>query len=128
MAPDTEKFILIVEDEPDGREALSELLAAQGYDVACAENGKAALDEIAARKPRLIVLDMKMPVMDGHTFLKQASRKHLLEDVAVIVTTADQAPSTPGAAAVLKKPIRLDRLLFLIRRYLGAGRRPDSIY
>jgi CheY-like chemotaxis protein len=121
MTADTEKSILIVEDEPDGREALSEILAAKGYDVACAENGRAALDEIAAKKPRLILLDLAMPVMDGYTFLKLAGRRKLLENVAVIVTTADQSTRTPEAAAVVNKPIRLERLLLLIRRFMGAS-------
>jgi CheY-like chemotaxis protein len=119
MATDNEKSILIVEDEPDGREALSELLQAKGYDVVCAENGKAALDEIATKKPKLILLDLTMPVMDGNAFLDVARRRHLLENVAVIVTTAEPSPSTAGAAAVVKKPIRLERLLSLIGRFIG---------
>ena len=72
MIPDIDKTILVVEDQEDARAALSGFLEAKGYIVACAENGLAALDEIKTRKPRLILLDLAMPVMDGYTFMNQA--------------------------------------------------------
>src|ERR1700741_2927424 len=76
MIPDIDKTILVVEDQEDARAALSGFLEAKGYIVACAENGLAALDEIKTRKPRLILLDLAMPVMDGYTFMNQARQRH----------------------------------------------------
>ncbi|HKD65922.1 MAG TPA: response regulator [Candidatus Binataceae bacterium] len=111
--------ILIVEDEADSREALSEFLEAKGYAVACAPNGRAALDKIRSNKPRLILLDLMMPVMDGYAFLDLARRLHLLDGVAVVVTSAQEIKSTPGAAAVVDKPIRPERLMSLVRRFCG---------
>ncbi len=61
--------ILVVDDDLDACEALSEFLKLNGYNVACAENGQIALAEIRTRPvpPALILLDMLMPVMDGQT-------------------------------------------------------------
>jgi CheY-like chemotaxis protein len=121
MTPDTSKIILVVEDQDDARAALSGLLEAKGYTVACAENGLAALNELKTRKPRLILLDLAMPVMDGYTFMDHARQCHLLEDVIVIVTSAHQPTSMPGAAAVVGKPIRPERLMLLIRQFLDVN-------
>jgi CheY-like chemotaxis protein len=109
--------ILIVEDEADARNALSEFLRANGYAVASVPNGLAALDEIRERKPKLILLDLAMPVMDGYTFLDVARERHLLDDVAVVVTTAHDSPNTPDVSAVLGKPIKPEKLMPLVRKF-----------
>ncbi len=114
---DSSSTILIVEDEADAREALSEFLGINGYRVTVAANGLAALDEIKEHKPKLILLDLAMPVMDGYTFLDAARDRHLLEDVAVVVTTAQSSHSTPGVTAVLQKPIRPEKLMPLVRKF-----------
>ena len=119
MTPGTDRTILIVEDDADAREALSEFLSAKGYAVAAVTNGLAALDEIEAHKPKLILLDLAMPVMDGYRFLDLARQRHLLDDVAVVVTTAHQLPNTSGVTAVLAKPIKPERLMPLVQRLAG---------
>jgi CheY-like chemotaxis protein len=116
MNPDANKSILIVEDEIEAREALAEFLEAKGYTVASAENGLAALDQIKAKKPKLILLDLMMPLMDGYTFLDQAIKRHLIEDVPVVITTSHQTQKAPGATAIVRKPIRPERLMPLIHR------------
>jgi CheY-like chemotaxis protein len=121
MTSFTDKTILVVEDQEDARAALSGFLEAKGYAVACAENGLAALTKLQTRKPRLILLDLAMPVMDGYAFMALARRRHLLEGVTVIVTSAHQARSMPGAAAVVNKPILPERLMPLIHRYVDAN-------
>jgi CheY-like chemotaxis protein len=118
MNPDVNKSILIVDDEAEAREALSEFLEAKGYVVECAGNGLEALDEIQSKKPKLILLDLMMPAMDGYTFLDQAMKRHLIEDVPVVITTSYQSRKTPGAAAVVRKPIRPESLMPLIRRFI----------
>jgi CheY-like chemotaxis protein len=118
MTPNTENTILVVEDQDDAREALTEFLEVNGYAVVGAANGLAALDEIKTKKPKLILLDLMMPVMDGYTFLDLASQRHLLEDVAVVVTTADQSGKTPDVAAFVDKPIRPEMLMPVIRRFM----------
>ena len=112
--------ILVVDDDPDTREALSELLELNGYAVACAENGLIALTEIRTRPvpPALILLDLLMPVMDGHTFLDRARQDHRIKDLPIVVATADPSLEAPGAAAVLGKPIRPQRLLDIVRQFV----------
>jgi CheY-like chemotaxis protein len=61
--------ILVVEDQPDIREPLCELLELEGYRVLRAEHGQAALAMLRGVRPDAIVLDVMMPVMDGGTFL-----------------------------------------------------------
>jgi CheY-like chemotaxis protein len=116
MKADAEKSILVVEDEAEAREALAEFLEAKGYTVDCVENGLEALEEIKNKKPRLILLDLMMPLMDGYAFLDQASKSHLIEDIPVVVTSAYQSRHAPGAAAVVRKPIKPESLLPVIER------------
>ncbi|SRR5579875_984572 len=123
MNLDAKKSILIVEDEAEAREALTEFLEAKGYSVASVENGLAALEQIEMKKPGLILLDLMMPLMDGYTFLDQAAKRHLIEDVPVVLTTSYQLHDTPAAAAIVRKPIRPERLLTLIQRFVETRKR-----
>jgi two-component system response regulator YesN len=79
------KSILIVEDEPELAEVYSTLLTQSGYDVEVAHNGKDALKVADGHKPQLILLDLRMPVMDGVEFLKKYDLKKLHPDVKVVV-------------------------------------------
>jgi len=64
-----EKRILIVEDETDIREAMAEAVTQAGFIVSTAPNGAVGLQQALAEHPDLILLDIVMPIMDGHTFL-----------------------------------------------------------
>lgn len=114
--------ILVVDDDIDTREAWGEFLTINGYAVACADNGQAALDQICTwhEPPVLIVLDMLMPVMDGRTFMQQVRRHHCLKDVPIIVTTSDPRLATNllGVAAILTKPVTPTKFLSLVRNFL----------
>jgi len=109
-------YILIVEDDDDIREALTQILELEGYVVREAANGREALD-ISAREPSpsLILLDLMMPVMDGWQFRTEQLKDPNLSKVPVVVISADasvhEKVATFGAASVLPKPISLDRLL-----------------
>ena len=96
--------ILIVEDDPDLREWMAQLLAGQGFDTEVASNGQAALDKALANPPRVIVLDMVMPVMDGWMF--RAHQKYCVPIVHL---------HNVGAAAALQKPVHDDQLIAAIR-------------
>lgn len=63
--------ILIVEDEPDIREAIAEAIADAGFEVITAENGLVGFNKAIAEKPDLILLDVIMPIMTGHEALKK---------------------------------------------------------
>ena len=109
--------ILVVDDDPDILEALSEILEAEGYEVDRARHGQEALARIDQRRPDLILLDLMMPVMDGWEFLRLQQRDPKIARVPVIILSAlDQARiGDVGAAAALKKPLDFDRLLDLVR-------------
>ena len=74
--------ILVVDDDPDIRDSLREVLEDEGYDVSCVGNGREALDHLKAASPRpcVILLDLMMPVMDGWQFRKE--QKQLEPEIA----------------------------------------------
>jgi len=84
----SEKHVLIVEDEVDIREALSETVAGAGFKVTLAENGEAGLALAISEKPDLILLDLKMPVMDGHETLKKLRQDPWGKSAKVIILTS----------------------------------------
>jgi len=83
--PNRKKSILIVEDEPELAEVYSTLLSQNNYNVAVAHNGKEALKIADSHHPLLILLDLRMPVMDGVQFLKKYDLKKKHPDVKVVV-------------------------------------------
>jgi two-component system, chemotaxis family, chemotaxis protein CheY len=111
--------VLVVDDDATIRQFIEMALTDQGYQVVLAEHGQAALDVLSRLQPELILLDMRMPVMDGWAFA-QAYRTTRPPHAPVIVLTAarDAAQSAQeiAADAVLAKPFDLRDLMQLIRR------------
>jgi CheY-like chemotaxis protein len=110
--------VLIVEDDDDLREMMAHMLTIEGFEAATVANGREALDYLQnAELPRVILLDLMMPVMDGWEFRRQQKADPDIAPVPVIVLSAlDQArASTVDASAFLKKPLDFDRLLELVR-------------
>jgi CheY-like chemotaxis protein len=106
--------VLIVEDDVEIRSTMKDLLLDEGFDVVTAGNGQEALDHLrgTSRLPFAILLDLRMPVMDGRTFLSRRAAEPALAEIPVIVLTADYASGrVAGASSVLIKPFPLDRLL-----------------
>jgi DNA-binding response OmpR family regulator len=83
-----EKRILIVEDEPDIREAMAEAISQSKFIALTAENGKVGLEKALAEKPDLILLDIKMPIMDGHEMLEKLRMDTWGKTVKVIMLTS----------------------------------------
>jgi CheY-like chemotaxis protein len=117
--------VLLVEDDPDIRHVLADLLGRNGYEVAVAGDGRLALEYLDRHgPPRLILLDLVMPVMDGWEFLRERRARPVLLDVPVIVFSAvadvkGPDPLSLGAAEVLRKPVGLADVLDAVRRYCG---------
>jgi CheY-like chemotaxis protein len=112
--------VLIVEDDPDLREMMAQLLTLEGFQAATVSNGREALDYLGDRDtPEVILLDLMMPVMDGWEFRRRQRQDPDLSRVPVIVLSAlDQARAGGlDPAAFLKKPLDFDRLLQLVRSY-----------
>ena len=86
--PSDASRLLVVEDEPANAELLRRMLEKQGWKVDHAANGLDALNAVAHRRPRLILLDLLMPEMDGIAFLEQLRRNPLADSIPVLVVTA----------------------------------------
>ena len=116
----TKKRILVIDDDESIREFVSLALGDEGYDVVIATNGLEAIHVIEETHPQLILLDMRMPVMDGWSFAK-TYRALPIPHVPIIVLTAAKVASDFAqqvqADAFLAKPFSLDDLLNLIATY-----------
>ncbi len=114
--------ILVVDDDDDLRETLGELLSEEGYDARCFENGRAALEFLrtadGGAAPRLILLDLMMPEMNGWQFRAEQLRDASLSAIPVVVMTASRSLGDHpiDASEVLYKPIGLDQLLEAVER------------
>lgn len=92
------KRILIIEDEPDIREAMAEALVQAGFDALTAENGSVGLELAIAEKPDMILLDIIMPIMDGHETLSRLRQDPWGKSVKVIMLTSMDDVKNIGAA------------------------------
>jgi len=113
-------LILVVEDDAAIRKALAALLEAEGYHVQCAGDGREALARLRQPPhPRVILLDLSMPVMDGWQFRSVQRQSPSLADIPVILLSAeDDLPETAaflGVADYSRKPIDFGGLLQAIR-------------
>lgn len=82
------KKILLIEDEKDISDAISETLVGAGYQVLTAENGQVGLSLALAEHPDLILLDLVMPVMDGHETLRRLRNDPWGRSASIIILTA----------------------------------------
>jgi CheY-like chemotaxis protein len=107
--------ILVVDDDPNIRLALTELLLDAGYEVASATNGLEAFAEIKARRPDAVLLDLTMEVMDGWAFLAGIRADPGLRGVPIGVLSAShnaaKAEQEPAVWAVIPKPFVVQHLL-----------------
>jgi two-component system response regulator HydG len=114
--------VLIVDDEPAARSGLSRLLVGEGYSVETADGGAAALELASARPPDLVVTDLKMPGMDGLTFLAKLHEHNREIPVIVATALADLGSAVTamraGADDFIAKPIDFDQLTLVIERAL----------
>ncbi|MBV8634843.1 MAG: response regulator, partial [Burkholderiaceae bacterium] len=105
------KRILIADDDARNRKLLETLLTSDGYEVASANSGQAALSSAMSEKPDLVLLDLMMPGMDGFEVLRRFKAMPELADVEIVMVTAlDDAGSrarmdAAGAAGLLTKPV-----------------------
>jgi len=111
------KKILIVDDEKDMCELLSMNLSAKGYATEMAYDGKEALKAVNKNEPDLIILDVKMPRMNGFQVLKKLKSSPSYARIPIIMLTVKKEPPyldkglTLGAEFYLDKPFRFDNLM-----------------
>lgn len=114
--------VLVVDDDAEIREGISELLRDEGFEVVTAENGRAALDTLQGRRDiRVILLDLLMPVMDGATFRAHQLADRSIAQIPFIMLTAnydyaDRAESL-GAVACFRKPVKPSALLRALEQF-----------
>jgi two-component system alkaline phosphatase synthesis response regulator PhoP len=82
------KRILLVDDDPDFVEAVKTVVTNGGYDVDVAYDGKEALEKVAKQKPDLVILDVMMPVMNGHETCNALRENPATSQIPVILLTA----------------------------------------
>ena len=108
--------VLIVEDEVTTRDALSELLGKDGRQIVTADNGQEAMERLTrVPRPRVILLDLVMPQMDGWEFLRRQSADPSVANIPTIVLSGSKLPA--GAKHQLTKPVDVDRLRALVDQY-----------
>ncbi|MDX1698093.1 MAG: sigma-54 dependent transcriptional regulator, partial [Thiohalobacterales bacterium] len=129
--PMSQPFVLVVDDEPDIRELVQEILEDEGYEVTVAENGEAARNAYARRTPDLVLLDIWMPDVDGITLLREWSSGGEPDCPVVVMSghgnleTAVEATRL-GAHDFVQKPISLARLLSIVGQAIDSGRRKQK--
>jgi len=110
-------LVLVVEDNPKDAQLLKCYLEDGGHEVMIAANGHAALKAMTRTRPDLITLDMRMPEMDGLTFLNEKARHFEFANIPVIIVSGvskTQKGLSLGAHAILRKPLRKRQLLDVI--------------
>jgi len=117
-------LILVVEDDPDTRMLLSFLLSRRGYQVLEAENGRRALEKLEIQKPRLVLTDLQMAVMNGIELVENIRASAGLQSLPVIVMTAYASQLCEkamelGANDFIQKPIEVETLVQKIEHLLG---------
>jgi CheY-like chemotaxis protein len=121
MATQTATSVLVVDDEPQVVWMLRFSLEAEGYETFSARDGQAALAEVREHHPKLMLLDVMMPIMDGWTVLEHLQAMPAEDRPKVIVVSAraslrDKAKALElGADAFVAKPFSVDDLLEKLR-------------
>lgn len=118
------KRILIVEDEDNTRHALAKLLVREGFLVECVSNGCEALNYLSRQPVNLIVTDIKMPRMDGITFLRELNKNFPKSNV-IMITAYGGVESyleamNLGAFEYINKPVRIEELKLIMKKILDA--------
>jgi len=123
------KKILLVDDDPDFVEAVRVIVESGGYDVRVAYDGQEGLDAVAEEKPDLIVLDVMMPVMNGHAACARLKADKATASIPIILLTAVADRVTTStythrdmleseAEDYMPKPVEPAELLALIKSWL----------
>lgn len=112
-------MVLVVDDDEGVRAVMATALEDDGWHVKTAANGRVALNQLTETRPHAIILDLRMPVMDGLTFAEHY-RQFPEPRAPLILISATVTPSAvaqAGAVTGLRKPIDLNDLLNTVERY-----------
>jgi CheY-like chemotaxis protein len=111
-------MVLVADDDPEIRETIRDVLESEGYDVRTVADGVEAVLAMARKKPRMVLLDLKMPRLDGRVVLDAIKADPILSDVPVCVVTLTPREAPHTADHVLRKPFSIDQLLEVVRQHV----------
>ncbi len=120
-----EPDVLVVDDDALLHQLLVQVLEEEGCTVQAVSTGRAALDYLAQHRPRVVIVDLRLPDLDGVAFTRRY-RQQPGPHAPIVLMSADaeidQIAQEAGINAVLSKPFDLDDLLAVLQRYTtGAG-------
>lgn len=114
--------MLVVEDDPSIREMVALALEDAGYDVTGAPDGESAFRLVDAQRPDVLLVDLRMPLMDGFEFMRRYARSGGTSPIIVLSAARDvDFVSEVPAAAIIAKPFDLNDLLGTVERIAGPG-------
>ena len=117
--------VLTIDDSKAVRDMIRFTLEPEGYTVEEADHGQSGLDVLRRTRPRLVITDLNMPVMDGLTFITHARMDPAGAGVPIIMLTTETAPDmkargkAAGATGWIDKPFDADKLVAVARKLLG---------
>ncbi len=126
------KKILIADDEPDVLEVIQFRLSKRGYTVILAANGQEALESINRERPDLVILDFRMPLLDGFQVCQRLKEDENLKNIPVIILSAssdvlsEEKLLAAHADGALKKPFEPEELFRIVDKFLKSEGEPDA--
>jgi DNA-binding response OmpR family regulator len=118
--------VVIIDDEEGVREMLGDAVAAFGYRAFIAASGAQGLQEVRERRPQVVLLDLTMPGLDGHTVFQQLIGSSVLSSIVIVSGNSDEAAARAllqrGAFDYVTKPVDLGHLQSVIAAAAGASR------
>jgi two-component system, cell cycle response regulator DivK len=116
------KRILVVEDQPDNRQIIRDMLAPTDYEITEAESGEEALEAIAKQRPDLILMDLQLPIMDGYEATCRIKADPALRSIPIIAVTSfaldgeEQTARAAGCDDYVPEPYSPRQLLAKIQQ------------
>ena len=117
--------VLYVEDDKDIRVPISQILTILGYEVMCANNGQLGVEAAESWKPNIILMDLRMPVMDGPTAIRTLRSNPDTSDIPIFVLSAYSDAKTRdlcsqiGVDRLISKPINVEKIDAAIKETLN---------
>jgi two-component system, cell cycle response regulator DivK len=118
------KRILVVEDQPDNRQIIRDMLAGTDYEITEAEDGEQALAAVAKQRPQLILMSVQLPNMDGYEVVRQIKADTALRSIPIIAITSHalngekQTARAAGCDDYVPEPYSPRQLLAKIRQFM----------
>jgi two-component system cell cycle response regulator DivK len=118
------KRILVVEDKPDNRQIIRDMLAGTDYEITEAEDGEQALTAVAKQRPHLILMGVQLPIIDGYEVTRRIKADPALRSIPIIAVTSfapdgeEQTARAAGCDGYVPEPYSPRDLLAKVRQYM----------